>query len=227
MCWRNRFRAERLVAHWCSGKASLACSGALGSGQEEKMKRRQKRRLFECIVLAAQGAKMEILFYTSSAQRNLAILASHRTSNEFENAWKPAMKTVLPEEVPLREGANAIYVEPRFIAYVRVSDIQVDDWGVKALITVVPTRGMQDEGKPSYNISAAWTVFSNSYDHWHAIYVNWSVYFGVEEVKAGLELAARAAALGSRVELREMRSALETIQMARLKSDWRPARRFT
>jgi hypothetical protein len=26
--WRNRFRAQRLVAHWCPGKASLASSGA-------------------------------------------------------------------------------------------------------------------------------------------------------------------------------------------------------
>jgi hypothetical protein len=42
------------------------------------------------------------------------------------------MKYVLPEEIPLREGANAIYVEPRFIAHVRVSDIPADNWGINA-----------------------------------------------------------------------------------------------
>lgn len=74
---------------------------------------------------------------------------------------------------------------------------------------------LRDEGEPSYEISAAWNVFSNYNDHWHASYVNWSVYFGAEEVKAGLDVAALAADRGSRVELREMRTALEKIQMTR------------
>jgi hypothetical protein len=121
------------------------------------------------------------------------------------------------EEIPLRSGARAIYVEPRTIEYVRVSDVQADDWGVQAFITVLPTPGMSDQGVSSFKICAAWDVFSNAYDHWHAIYVNWSVYFGAEEVKVGLELAARAAAQGSRVNLREMRSALEQVQSERSK----------
>ena len=73
------------------------------------------------------------------------------------------------EELPLREGANTIYVEPDFIAYVRVSNVRADDWGINALITVLPTPGMRDEGEPSLKISAAWARFSNSYDHRHGI----------------------------------------------------------
>ena len=63
------------------------------------------------------------------------------------------------EELPLREGANAIYVEPDFIAYVRVCDVRADDWGINALITVLPTPGMRDEGEPSYEIGAARAYF--------------------------------------------------------------------
>ena len=44
------------------------------------------------------------------------------------------------KELPLREGANAIYMEPDFIAYVRVSNVRADDWGINAL-TVLPTPG--------------------------------------------------------------------------------------
>ncbi|HEX8801707.1 MAG TPA: hypothetical protein VF772_23995 [Terriglobales bacterium] len=80
------------------------------------------------------------------------------------------------EELRLRKGANAIYMEPDFIAYVRVSNVRAHDWGINALITVLPTPGMRDEGEPSYESSAAWNVFSNYYDHWHASYVNWSVF---------------------------------------------------
>lgn len=50
---------------------------------------------------------------------------------------------------------------------------------------------LRDEGEPSYKIRAAWNVFSNYYDHWHASYVNWSVYFGGEEAKAGLDVGLR------------------------------------
>ncbi len=48
--------------------------------------------------------------------------------------------------------------------------------------------------------SAVGEAFSNSFEMWPAIYVNWSVYFGAEEVKTELELPARAAA-GSRSNL--------------------------
>jgi len=151
------------------------------------------------------------------SDEEFAILASHRGSNEFETSLKSAMKDPhkFQQELPFREGADAIYVEPHFIAYVRVSDVRSDDWGINAFITVLHTPGMRDEGEPSYEISAAWDIFSNYYDHWHATYVNWSVYFGAEEVKAGLDAAARAAKRGSRVELREMRSTLEKIQRER------------
>ncbi len=122
------------------------------------------------------------------------------------------------EEMPLREGANAIYFEPPFIAYVRVSDVHADDEGIRASVNLIPTPGMPDEGDPTFKIGAAWDVFSNSFGMWHAIYVNWSVYFGAEEVQAGLELAASAAAAGSKVELRPMRTALEALKKARMRT---------
>ena len=112
-------------------------------------------------------------------------------------------------EMPLREGANAIYIERPMIAYVRVSEIRGFDDHMEALVTVVPTPGMNDDCSSPFKIRAAWDSFSNTYSMWHVHYVAFSVYFGQEEVRIGLELAARAAERGSLVTLREMRTALE------------------
>ena len=112
-------------------------------------------------------------------------------------------------ELPSREGVYAIYIEPSVIAYVRVSDVRGDNQGVSATIDVVPTLGMNDACDPSFRICSTWETFSNSHDHWHAIYVNWSVYFGAGQVRLGLKLAAEAAANGARVQLRQIREALE------------------
>ena len=112
-------------------------------------------------------------------------------------------------EMPLREGANAIYIERPLIVYVRVSEIRCFDDHMEARITIVPTSGMNQVGRPSFKVGGAWQGFSNIHDKWHVQYVAWSLYFGKEEVRIGLELAARAAERGSVVTLREMRTPLE------------------
>jgi hypothetical protein len=121
-------------------------------------------------------------------------------------------------ELPNREGAYAIFIEPPIIAYIRVSNVHGDDWGARARIDVVPAPGMKDPESLTYEIGSGWDIFSNGNDHWHAIYVNWSLYFKPSQVKAGLELAAQAAAQGRQVELREMRTAME--ELARVESPW-------
>ena len=70
----------------------------------------------------------------------------------------------LPEQLAPRERANGIYIEPPIIAYVRVSDVRANDWGVKALITVLPTPGMSDGNERLSEIRACWQTFSHSYD---------------------------------------------------------------
>lgn len=122
------------------------------------------------------------------------------------------------EEMPRREGANAIYIERPLIAYVRVSDVRGDDEKMSAVITVIPTAGMCDDGTQCFKIGAVWNGFSNFFELWRASYVNWSVYFGTEEIEAGLQLAATAAASGTKVELRSMRTALENLQKARMEA---------
>ena len=119
------------------------------------------------------------------------------------------------DELPRREGAHAIYIEPPIIARVRVTGVRGDDFGVGAYIELVHTPGMREEDLTSGEIEASWEIFANSGDHWHAIYVNWSVYFGADQVQTGLELAAQAAAKGSTVELRDMRQALEKLRKVR------------
>ena len=112
-------------------------------------------------------------------------------------------------ELPIREGADAIYIEPPIIAYVHVSDIHANDHGIAATINVGPTPGMNGDCVPSFRISSSWETFSSGKGHWHAIYVNWSVYFGSEQVKIGLKIGSQAAAQGFRVQLRQIRTALE------------------
>ena len=112
-------------------------------------------------------------------------------------------------EMPLREGANAIYIERPMIAYVRVSEIRGFDEHMEALVTVVPTPAMNEDCSSQFKIRAAWDWLSNTHDMWHVHYVAFSVYFGQEEVRIGLELAARAAERGSPVTLQAMRAALE------------------
>jgi predicted transcriptional regulator len=112
-------------------------------------------------------------------------------------------------EMPLREGAPAIYIERPLIAYVRVSEIRGFEDHMEALVTVVPTPGMNEDCSSQFKIRAAWDWLSNTHDMWHVHYVAFSVYFGEEAVRIGLELAARAAERGFPVTLSEMRTALE------------------
>ena len=116
------------------------------------------------------------------------------------------------DELPSREGAHAIYIEPPTTALVLVTGVHGDDNGVSAHVDFVHTPGMREEASASWEIGASWDIFSNADDHWHAIYVNWSLYFGADHLQTGLELAAQAAAKGSTVELREMRQALEKLR---------------
>ena len=116
------------------------------------------------------------------------------------------------DELPSREGARAIYIEPPTIALVLVTGAHGDDNEVRAHVEFVHTPGMCEEDSASGDISAIWDIFSNSEDHWHAIYVNWSLYFGADHLRTGLELAAQAAANGTTVKLRDMRQALEKLR---------------
>ena len=116
------------------------------------------------------------------------------------------------DELPSREGAHAIYIEPPTIALVLVTGVHGDDNRVRAHVEFVHTLGMCEEDSASGDIGAVWGIFSNSEDHWHAIYVNWSLYFGADHLQTGLELAAQAAANGTTVKLRDTRQALEKLR---------------
>jgi hypothetical protein len=116
------------------------------------------------------------------------------------------------DELPRREGAHAIYIERPTIAVVLVTGVHGDGHGVRAHIELVHTPGMCESRSRSWDIGASWEVFSNSRDHWHAIYVSWSLYFGADHLQTGLELAAQAATAGTTVELRDMRQALEKLR---------------
>jgi len=112
-------------------------------------------------------------------------------------------------EIPLREGAAAIYIERPTIVYVRVTGICAFGDSMEAQVTVIPSPGMIEGDVSSFKISAIWDVLSNVRGQWHAPSVARSAYFDQEDVRTGLEIAARAAEQGRPVTLQEMRRALE------------------
>ena len=112
-------------------------------------------------------------------------------------------------EIPLREGAHAIYIERPTIAYVRVSEIRAFEDHMEAHVAVVPTPGMNECDLTQWKVGAAWEGLSNIDGLWHVRYVAFTVYFGQAEVQIGLDLAARAASEGRQVTLSEMRQPLE------------------
>ena len=61
-------------------------------------------------------------------------------------------------EIPLREGAAAIYIEWPTIAYVRVTEIRAFEDRMEAQVTVIPTPGMIEGDVSSFKISAIWDV---------------------------------------------------------------------
>ena len=116
------------------------------------------------------------------------------------------------DELPQREGAQAIYIERPVIALVRVTEVSCNDDEIRAHMEVVPTPGMNECDAKSSEISARWDIFSNFDDQWHASYVSWTVYFGADRLQAGRALAAQAAAGGTTVTLRDMRQTLDKIR---------------
>ena len=120
--------------------------------------------------------------------------------------WELRKREWFAQIAPKCEGAIAIFMEPPDIICVRVSNIVVDDWGVRTLITCVPTPGMKRLGKDdkdSCNIGAAWEVFSFNEVDWHARYCPWDLIFNSQLIEDVNLLADHAAKQGKLLTLED------------------------
>jgi len=90
----------------------------------------------------------------------------------------------------LFEQAEAIYRETRGFSRVRISDIQITEWGVDAFVSLIPTPGLLNSRPASWHISSRWDGFALDKDSWGQPYLSLAVYFGNELVNAVVEFCA-------------------------------------
>ena len=77
-------------------------------------------------------------------------------------------------------GKLAIYNELGHMGFIRICDLEISDWGVRATIETIATYH-----KPlpeQFSISAAWDVFSYGQDSWYAPYVSWNLCFNQKDI---------------------------------------------
>jgi hypothetical protein len=88
---------------------------------------------------------------------------------------------------PLRqvlEGAEAVYKEGSIYALVRLTNIEADDWGVKAKVEAIADLASDRPLGSGWDISAVWSILSFSAREWYARYVSWHIYLDKELVRA-------------------------------------------
>lgn len=87
---------------------------------------------------------------------------------------KPEKKAV--NEILQREGTKAIYREYGIMGIVRVVKVEVNDWGVKLEVETIATL-KKDPLPRNFKVDAAWDIFADCGNEWHAAYVNWNFFF--------------------------------------------------
>lgn len=123
--------------------------------------------------------------------------------SEKQNTQDYSWKYPLVERIP--EGSQAVFLENSRAGIVAVTNIRLDDWGVKLAITGVQVPGIATllQGKP-VDISCCWEVLTATERIWHAPYVGWRLHLGSESVAAVIALAAEAAAAGQTLTYQEI-----------------------
>jgi hypothetical protein len=114
---------------------------------------------------------------------------------------------------PFFEGTEAIHVERPGIFHVRISQISVDAWGLKATATDMLTPGMYPFPASPDGVAMAWEVFSFNKLIWDFPNVpacRWTLYFDPVVIRALLELAAAAHHHGAMIDWKDAKAFLST-----------------
>jgi len=106
------------------------------------------------------------------------------------------------------EGAEAIlYEKPSRILHVRLSQLAIDDWGVKCQLDVIPTPGIEEFSRATFPFENSWTILSFAAGWWHMSSIpgaNWAMYFEPQVVREILEICAAAARNNSTIIYRDI-----------------------
>jgi hypothetical protein len=87
-------------------------------------------------------------------------------------------------------GAPAVYREPPLVAPTRIDRIDVSNHGMRVYHTFTAAPGFAMAQPVHAEASATWEMLSYDERHWHAMVVNWSLYFGDGLVHDFCEFAA-------------------------------------
>jgi hypothetical protein len=90
------------------------------------------------------------------------------------------------------KGRTCIYKEKQFIRHVVVTEVDVDERGVRLSFEVLPTPGFGTDWGPRFDVSASWEVLGVSERAIGASYVSWLVVIRPDLVKEITVFAAAA-----------------------------------
>ncbi len=99
-------------------------------------------------------------------------------------------KVELMENYIIYEGAQAIYRE-RYASNIRVQNISVNDWGIRAEAVTLPMKG-QDELQRSWGFGGQWKYFRSDFMLWNfcCTGMSWSVHFDVNYILMAKQIYA-------------------------------------
>lgn len=125
--------------------------------------------------------------------------------------------TRFKSQIPLFEGAEAVFIESPTVAHVRVSQVKAREHVVEALVTDLHGLGMGRLKNNPCAIGNIWTGFAFSKDHWCAgPYVSWYLSFDVEMIELLKEVATACERHSLTMSTRVARSILATRLEARI-----------
>ena len=87
-------------------------------------------------------------------------------------------------------GAEAIYRDPPIVSPTRVDRIDGANRGIVLYHTFIPAPGFRLARARRAKATASWGILSFYERGWHALHVNWSLYFGDDLVSDVREFAA-------------------------------------
>jgi hypothetical protein len=86
----------------------------------------------------------------------------------------------LTQRFSAAEGTEALYRELSVYALVRVKEVYVDGWGVKAKVELMADLASDKAPQTEWEISACWSVFIALPGVWHSTVGSWRLLFNQE-----------------------------------------------
>jgi len=80
-------------------------------------------------------------------------------------------------------GQECVYKEKIIICLVRLTDVDISEWGVGFQFDVVPAPGFVDVGQAQLGVKAAWDVLGVHGTFVDGMWVSWTIVTGPDQVQ--------------------------------------------